>query len=105
MNGSGAYFDAFRFRKASSAKKVYTKSKHAIYPNPATDTGFFIKYNGARKKNLVVNVSNTNGTLILRKVVPGNGAGDIKIKWDKKPAPGVYLVQLDNEPAVRIMVF
>lgn len=104
LNGSGAYFDAFRFLKPSAAKKVYTRSKHAIYPNPVTDTGFFIRYNGVRKKGLIVKVTNANGNLILRKSVPGNSGGDINIKWDRKPAPGVYLVQLDNEPAVRIMV-
>ncbi|MET0462078.1 MAG: FG-GAP-like repeat-containing protein [Chitinophagaceae bacterium] len=105
LNGSGAYFDAFRFRKPTSLKKSISKSTHAIYPNPVTENGFFIRYTGVKKRQLVVTVSNTNGHLIQQKIVPGNKGEDIHIKWEKKPVPGMYLVQLDNEPAVKIMVF
>lgn len=105
LNGSGAYFDAFRFRKPSSAKRALAGSEQVIYPNPVTDAGFYIKYKGVKRKNLLVKVSNINGNLILEKIVPGNSGGDIHIKWDKKPAPGLYLVQLNNEPAVKIVVF
>jgi len=104
VNGNGAYFDAFQFKKTGSSGSSRSISKSSVYPNPVTGKGFFIKPHGIKGESFAVKVSNASGEIILKKTVSNNNGGAIKIDWGVKPSPGMYLVQLNNEPAVKIMV-
>ncbi|QEC73994.1 hypothetical protein FSB73_22320 [Arachidicoccus ginsenosidivorans] len=51
LNGNGAFFDAFKFRKVlSMAMQVRSKTSTTLYPNPSKGDTFFIQYKGNIKR-------------------------------------------------------
>jgi len=80
-------------------------NKIMIYPNPVVGNRFFIKLNSALfEKAVPVKVYNMYGNLVLQKMVSQSQAGVLEIRLDKVLATGVYMVQLNDRQAVKLMI-
>ncbi|WP_166437146.1 DUF4979 domain-containing protein [Niastella caeni] len=80
-------------------------NKIMIYPNPVSGDRFYIKYNSEWFTSaLNVKVYNMYGTLVLQKVIKQNNAGLLEIRLDNVLASGVYMVQLNDKQAVKLMI-
>jgi hypothetical protein len=75
-----------------------------IYPNPVTGNSFFVKLPNSKTKDIEVKVLDVLGKIILTKTVRSNKGETLEVKFNKRPAAGMYMVQLNNEPAMKIII-
>ncbi len=89
----------------SAGKQAETAAATFVYPNPLSGTIFYIKpglqWQG---KDLLINVYNAGSNKIAVKQVKQYRGGSIEMRLPQRPAAGVYLVQLNNQPAVKLLV-
>jgi hypothetical protein len=75
-----------------------------IYPNPVIGNKFYINSNNEFAGEAVqVKLYNMYGTLVLQKNI-ANKAGVVEIRFDKALAAGVYMVQLNDRKAVKLLI-
>ncbi|HEX6426869.1 MAG TPA: DUF4979 domain-containing protein [Niastella sp.] len=80
-------------------------NKIMLYPNPVTGNRFFIKTNNELSDKAVqVKVYNMYGTIVLHKVISQSRGGVLEIRLDKVLATGVYMVQLNDRQAVKLVI-
>jgi hypothetical protein len=103
LNDVSAYTGG-RMATTSPAVPETTENKLMIYPNPVLGNRFYIKLdNGLLNEAVHVKMYNMHGKLVLQKLVAGR-AGVLEIKLDKTLAAGVYMVQLNDRQAVKLVI-
>jgi regulation of enolase protein 1 (concanavalin A-like superfamily) len=76
-----------------------------VYPNPVTGNSFFIRTGGDWvRKDMLVRMYGIDGSLVMSKIVRQGQAGLIEMKVSSGMAPGVYIVQLDEKHAVKVVI-
>jgi len=77
----------------------------AIYPNPAANKSFYIKTGSEwLNKDILVRVYSMDGRIIVNNAVHQQQAGVIEIKLSSAITPGIYIVQLNDRPAIKLVV-
>jgi hypothetical protein len=80
-------------------------SKIAIYPNPVSGNRFYIKLNNERlDKTVHVKLYNIYGTVVMSKIMSAGSAGVLEIRLDKALAAGMYIVQLNDRQAGKLVI-
>jgi hypothetical protein len=80
-------------------------SKIAIYPNPVSGNRFYIKLNNERMdKTVHVKLYNIYGTVVMNKIMSTGSAGVLEIRLDKALAAGMYIVQLNDRQAGKLVI-
>ena len=75
-----------------------------IYPNPVYNNSFYVTLDNELLNEAVhVKLYNMYGTLVLHKVIAGR-TGTQEIRLDKSLAGGVYMVQLNDRKAVKLLI-
>jgi len=81
-----------------------TVSNGIIYPNPVYTNSFYVTLDNELLNGAVhVKLYNMHGTLVLHKVITGR-SGAQEIRLDKPLATGVYMVQLNDRKAVKLLI-
>jgi hypothetical protein len=95
-------------RVATTASAVVAEtavSKIMIYPNPVSGARFYIKLNNEFvDKTVNVKVYNMYGAVVMNKVVASGSAGVLEIRLNNALAAGVYMVQLNDRQAVKLLI-
>jgi hypothetical protein len=100
------YVDTAAARIATSSAVVpeTAVSKIMIYPNPVLGDRFYIKLNNEWvDKTVHVKMYNLFGSLVMQRVMSGR-SGVVEIRLDKPLATGVYMVQLNDGKAVKLLI-
>jgi hypothetical protein len=80
-------------------------SKIMIYPNPVSGNRFYIKLNSEWFDKVVnVKVYNLYGAVVMSKVQSAGNAGVLEIRLDNALVNGVYMVQLNNRKAFKLVI-
>jgi hypothetical protein len=80
-------------------------NKIMIYPNPVLGNRFFIKLNSTwADKAVHVKMYTMYGTIVLQKVIAQSQGGVLEIRLDKALATGVYMIQLNDGKAVKLVI-
>lgn len=80
-------------------------SKIMIYPNPVSGSRFCIRLNNERAdKTVHVKMYDTYGAVVMSKVFATGNTGALEIRLDKPLAAGVYMVQLNDRQAGKLVI-
>ena len=77
-------------------------SPMVLYPNPVTGGHFYIGTGGAGK--LQVRVYDLKGRVVLVREMSGTSGSVVEIRFDHQPAAGVYMVKVNDEAPVKLIV-
>jgi hypothetical protein len=80
-------------------------SKIMIYPNPVSGNRFYIKLNNEWQNETVhVKIYSMYGTVVMQKVFSAGRGGVLEINFNKNLAAGVYMVQLNDRQAGKLVI-
>jgi hypothetical protein len=93
-----------RMATNSPAVPEITENNLMIYPNPVVGNRFYITLDNSLQHAAVqVKLYNMYGKLVMQQLVAGR-TGAVEIKLDKSLATGVYMVQLNDRKAVKLLI-
>jgi hypothetical protein len=98
-------YNGGRMATVSAAAPATMENKLMIYPTPVVGNRFYIKLNDGLLNRVVhVKMYNMHGTLVMNKEVSQNSTGVLEIRLEKALATGVYMVQLNDGKAVKLLI-
>ncbi|GGA98297.1 cellulose binding domain-containing protein [Puia dinghuensis] len=92
-------------QQAVAAQLAEGAGATAIYPNPVTDGYFYIHPERISDGKLTIRVYDLQGRIILFKTLGYNGESVVEVTFDKRPAPGVYFVRINQASPVKLNVY
>jgi autotransporter-associated beta strand protein len=93
-----------RNSKVATETITATDDDVIIYPNPLRGNSCFIKVsNKLFNKDVLIKLYSMDGHMILNKLIRQNKAGIIEIKLERNVGAGLYLIQVNDLPAMKMI--